>query len=148
MPSIRIRVGVILLRDDRILLVQHRKDDRTYWLVPGGGVRYGEDVRHAAVRELKEEANLDITPGPLVFVCETIAPDASRQILHLVFLGRIDGGEVKIGSEGRLNDIGFFDFAELDGLEMHPPLAAFLQEAHRRGFREGGQFLGPLWVDS
>jgi ADP-ribose pyrophosphatase YjhB (NUDIX family) len=147
-PSIRIRVGVILVRDGRILLVQHRKDGRKYWLIPGGGVRYGEGLGQAAKRELKEETNLDIALGPLALVCETLAPDGSRHILHLIFLGEIAGGDLRVGSEGRLNDIGFFKFGELDRLVIHPPLAPFLQEAADREFRGGAQFLGPLWVDA
>lgn len=38
------------------------------WVIPGGFVDVGETVLQAAVRETKEEALLDVEPGPLVGV--------------------------------------------------------------------------------
>ena len=34
----RVRVAGILIEDDRILLIEHTKKNKKYWLVPGGGV--------------------------------------------------------------------------------------------------------------
>src|SRR5258708_5802138 len=44
MPAreIRIRVAVCLVEGERILLVQHVKNGRRYWLLPRGGVQGGE----------------------------------------------------------------------------------------------------------
>jgi hypothetical protein len=40
--NIRIRVAGLIVKDGRLLLVAHEKNGRRYWLVPGGGVDYGE----------------------------------------------------------------------------------------------------------
>ena len=32
----RVRVAGILIEDDKILLIEHTKNDKKYWLVPGG----------------------------------------------------------------------------------------------------------------
>ena len=43
----RVRVAGILIEDDRILLIEHTKNNRKYWLVPGGGVDWGESAAEA-----------------------------------------------------------------------------------------------------
>ncbi|HEY6959593.1 MAG TPA: NUDIX hydrolase [Candidatus Limnocylindria bacterium] len=55
------RVRVICIRDGAILLVQHRERDGTpFWLIPGGGIKDGETVEQAALREIWEEAGVHV----------------------------------------------------------------------------------------
>lgn len=51
---------VLVLDDaDRVLLIRHSYGTRR-WMMPGGGVRHGEDVARAAAREVLEEVGLKI----------------------------------------------------------------------------------------
>lgn len=50
------RVRVIVSRGDRILMVQHGDREGPFWILPGGGVKPGESLEQAAVREVWEEA--------------------------------------------------------------------------------------------
>jgi len=55
------RVRVVCLRQNALLLVQHRWHDGSYfWLLPGGGIKADETIEEAAVREVWEEAGVRI----------------------------------------------------------------------------------------
>jgi 8-oxo-dGTP diphosphatase len=55
------RVRVVCLRQNSLLLVQHRWHDGSYfWLLPCGGIKAGETIEKAAVREVWEEAGVRI----------------------------------------------------------------------------------------
>jgi len=146
-PAIRIRVGVVIFQDDHILLVQHHKEGRRYWLVPGGGLEFGESMGECALREVREETGLEIELGQLLFVSETRFPDASRHLVNFFFRARIVGGTLKVGVEERLAEARFVPVAELDRIPFYPPLASYLGKAARDDLHDCPVFLGTLWSD-
>jgi 8-oxo-dGTP pyrophosphatase MutT (NUDIX family) len=58
---------VLLDGQDRVLLLHAAEPDgHAYWFTPGGGLRPGEDLVDAALRELAEETGLRLTSADLV----------------------------------------------------------------------------------
>lgn len=55
------RVQAIIIRDGRVLLVKHRLPGNEWWCLPGGGQEPGETPAQGALRELREECNVDGT---------------------------------------------------------------------------------------
>ena len=51
-------VAIFVVRDERVLLIHHRKLDK--WLPLGGHVELDEDPEIAALREAKEESGLEV----------------------------------------------------------------------------------------
>lgn len=69
-------VGVIIWRDDKVLLVKRRNAPRQgEWGLPGGMQNLGETIMQAAVREAREETGLDITPLGVVTALDALVPD-------------------------------------------------------------------------
>lgn len=54
------RVAAIIIKDDKILLIHRVKNGQEYYVFPGGGVKEGESLEEALIREVKEELTLDI----------------------------------------------------------------------------------------
>ena len=55
----------IIIEDGKLLCMFRRKIDefgnkKEYYAIPGGGIEEGETRRDTAIRELKEELNIDI----------------------------------------------------------------------------------------
>lgn len=147
----RIRVAIALYEDGKLLLVEHCKGDRKYWLLPGGGLEWGEGLRDAAYRELLEETGVEARIGHLVMVSETVSPDGSRHLIHLVFSAQRTGtGAVTTPEEERITDVRWVPLEELPNLTFHPPIGSALASLGREGllFRDSDSvFLGNLWVD-
>jgi 8-oxo-dGTP diphosphatase len=87
----KIRAVAIMPHEGKIALIRRIKKGRQYYCFPGGGVEKGETPEAAAIREIKEEMNLDINLGPLLW-------DFSDEYHHgLYFLGKNPKGELKLG---------------------------------------------------
>src|ERR687896_2045449 len=99
----RIRVSAILRWEDRILLCRHEKGERSYWLLPGGGVNSGESLVDALHRELLEEVGIrDELPveGPVAIV-DSIAPQrsfAAKHVVHIIFAGDLGARSLETAS--------------------------------------------------
>ncbi len=143
--DIRIRVQGILEVDDDILLVKHEKNGNEYYLLPGGGVDYGEDFKTALKREFLEESNIEVEVGDMVFVSEGIAPNGGRHIVNIYFKVSYVSGVLKLGEdEGNLVGVEFFPKDDIDNLVLYPNTKKELKEyfkSEHKTFR----YLGNRW---
>lgn len=58
--------GIVFV-DDKIVLMERNKENRHFFTLPGGKVENNEMARNAAVREIKEEVNLEVEPIRLLY---------------------------------------------------------------------------------
>ncbi|MFA5127483.1 MAG: NUDIX domain-containing protein [Patescibacteria group bacterium] len=65
------RAGMIILKDNKILLIKRHRLGYNYWVMPGGTLEKNEGVEATAIREIKEETGLnckiDKTIPPIKF---------------------------------------------------------------------------------
>lgn len=143
----RTRVAVVLVDGDKLLLVRHVKGDRTYWLLPGGGLDYGETIAECAARELNEETGLDIRVERHLYLSEAIAPDKRRHILNVFVQGSLVGGTLTQPDEAVIAEVAWVPFAEIRGLTMYPAIADTLLASYEAGFQHDMRYLGSMWQD-
>jgi len=96
----RMRAQALIIENGRVLLAKHHDltIDQVYWCMPGGGVEAGETPEQAAVRELKEEANLDIQI--ITKLGELPLPGVTHgYIKGVTFLAKVIGGDMEMGHD-------------------------------------------------
>jgi len=109
--------AVVVFNDDGDLLMVRRGPNATrsgLWSMPAGFVDYGEDVRQAAARELREETGLVADIGEVLHV-ESNFHDPGKLTVGTWFAGNVTGGELVAGDDA--DAVGWFPLDDL------PPLA-------------------------
>ena len=116
-----IGVGVVVWRDDEFLLIRRGKPPRYgQWSIPGGRQELGETTRETAVREIKEETNLEIDLVGLVDVYDAIRLDTNGGIAShftlIDFTARWVSGDAVAGDDAI--GVGWFTLADLPELKL------------------------------
>lgn len=89
----KVMVDVVIPSEEGVVLIRRGTDPyEGMWALPGGFVEVGETVENAAVREAKEETNLDVELEQLVGVYSEPDRDPRGHNVSVTFLARITGG--------------------------------------------------------
>jgi len=99
-PSPRMTVDGIVIRKNKVLLVQRKRPPfKGQYALPGGFVEYGEGVELAVVREMEEETGLRTKVKRLVGVYSRPDRDPRGHTVTAAYLLAHKGGKVKAGSD-------------------------------------------------
>lgn len=127
------RVGCagIVRQGDKVLLGRRNKEpNRGLWVLPGGGVGFGETFADTLHRELQEEAGIQIQINGIFNVQELILPPEEHRVI--VYLTANYRGGNPIASDD-LSEVGFFTQEEIrtlsDNREISPLVEKVLREA-------------------
>jgi ADP-ribose pyrophosphatase YjhB (NUDIX family) len=126
-------VGIVLFRDDQVLLVKRAKPPVSdNWSIPGGAQELGETVRETALRELKEETGVDAELIGLVDVVDGITRDDSGGVKYhytlVDFAAEWRAGEA--AADDDLAAVQWVKVAELDRYKMWDKTARVIRAAH------------------
>ncbi|MBC6937616.1 MAG: NUDIX domain-containing protein [Chloroflexi bacterium] len=120
-----IGVGVgAIIRDDqgRVFLAKRgpqAKNERGLWEFPGGAVEFGETLRDALAREIREEYGIVIRVEDLLTVTDHILPDERQHWVSPSFICRILEGTPTIREPEKCSAIGWFALDDMpDDLTM------------------------------
>ena len=121
--KVRVRVGGILIEENKILLLKHEGVGKKeyLWSPPGGGLDFGDDAEKNLEREFVEETGLHIHVHELLFVNEFMT--SSIHAIELFFRVEKTEGILKLGNDPEmgkqqiLSDLAFFDENKLINTE-------------------------------
>jgi len=142
--KIRIRVAALVVKENRILLADHMKGGRRYSLLPGGGLEYGETLEEALVRELEEEAGLEIRVGDLLWTLDSIPPDRHRHVLNLVFEAQALSENLTQVKESVLQGVRWCPLQDFPRLTLYPDMKREILDYLEKG-RVERRNLGSRW---
>lgn len=113
-------VAVILIMDRKILLGRRNISYSGLWCIPCGYVEYYEDVRDAAVREFREETDLDVKLGK-VFNTYSNFHNSEQHTVGIWFLAEEHHGKMNPGDD--IDKLDYFSLAEIreKGIELAFP---------------------------
>ena len=141
-----IRVAGLLVYDGSILMVEQGRGEDRYWLLPGGGVHFGEALSDALRRELKEELGMRVGVQRLVAIVESISPDPgyAKHVVHLVFEISAPTEDLPEPQDPKVLKARFLSEFELQSEDVRPPISDFLG-ACTREMPSSPQYLGRRW---
>jgi 8-oxo-dGTP diphosphatase len=105
-------VDALIHVPERGIVLVRRKNAPLGWALPGGFVDYGETVENAAVREAKEETNLDVRIQYLLGVYSDPARDKRMHTISTVFVATALNGQEIMGGDDASAAV-FFHLDEL-----------------------------------
>jgi len=89
----RLAVRAVILRDNRLLLVNAWKGSDALWCAPGGGVELHQPLTAALAREVQEETGLVVAVGNPCLVNEFHDPRGDFHQVDIYFRCTIRGGD-------------------------------------------------------
>lgn len=69
---VRVRISGLLKKSGKVLMVHMNSPvtNEMVWMLPGGGLQFGEKMKDGLIREFREETGLKVVPGQLFAVNE------------------------------------------------------------------------------
>ncbi len=117
----------IIIKEDSMLVMHRNKFGHEYDILIGGGVELGEEPIQTVLREIKEEAGINVGQPKLVFIEHAPEPYG----VQYVFVCQYKSGEVNLdanSTEAKINKLGsnlyqplWRKLSELEHLELRSP---------------------------
>jgi ADP-ribose pyrophosphatase YjhB (NUDIX family) len=124
-----IGVGALVLRGERVLLVERGIPPVGRWTLPSGWIEQEDTLATAVVRELKEETSLDCSPVGII--CVRNIPKPTRNEMYVCFLCEVDPAAEPVPDGEESTQARFVHSTEFDGIDLSP-FSRYIIEEYRR----------------
>ena len=116
----KVGVGVMCVRDDRLLLVKRGMDpERGRWALPAGFLDAGDDPREKAAQEVLEETGITVDVGAVV---DVFGGSPGGATMFVLYEGSWVSGSPTAGDDA--DEAAFFGAEELPDLAFESTQAA------------------------
>lgn len=115
-PSITTDIFIFDENLNFILIKRKNNPYKDYWALPGGFVEYGETVETAAIREAKEETNIDVELKELVNVYSEPSRDPRGHTITIAYTAKGNIDNRKADSDAK--EIGIFSLEKLNEINI------------------------------
>lgn len=103
-------VDIIIEIEEKGIVLIKRKNPPFGWAIPGGFVDYGESLEEAAIREAKEETDLDVKLDKQLHTYSDPARDPRHHSISTVYIAKAKG---KPHAQDDAVEIGIFNESNL-----------------------------------
>ncbi|HEV7536443.1 MAG TPA: NUDIX domain-containing protein [Acidimicrobiia bacterium] len=134
MPSNpEVAVGAVVRRGVEILLVRRGRGTAVgQWAIPGGRVEFGEGLKAAVAREVREETGLDVRVGRFLGWAERMGDDpAPYHYVILDFAAEVIDPDAAARAGDDADDVAW---VPTNALETYPLVAGLAEFLRRSGF--------------
>jgi len=114
MDAVRVGIGVVILKDNKILLGKRNEGNElgeNSWNCPGGKLEFGENIIDAAKREVEEETGIKVNEIKLTSVSNDIA--YGNHFVTLGFVCKDFEGQPKVMEPNKITEWKWFSINEL-----------------------------------
>ena len=112
MPNVG--VGIIITKGNQVLLLRRRNvHGEGSWSTPGGHLDFGESPEECAIREAKEETNLEIKVVNFVAVTNDVFEAENKHYISLWMESEYSSGEPMLNAPYESDAIDWFSWNEL-----------------------------------
>lgn len=135
--QVRVGIGVMVKEGNKILLGHrsiNRKDtggifEPDTWTFPGGKQEFNETIFEGAIREIKEETNLDIDDLEIFGVSDDIQP--TKHYVTIQVIANKHSGDLKIMEPTKEDEWKWFDLDNLPK-NIYSPTKKFIDEYKKK----------------
>lgn len=105
----RVGVGIIIRKEQTVLLLRRRNvHGAGSWSTPGGHLDYGESPEECAIREAKEETDLDVSDVRFRAITNDVFEAEGKHYITIWMEGRYTTGEPIVNAAYEMAEIGWF----------------------------------------
>jgi len=126
-------VGVVIINEKKqvVLVKRGNEPKKGLWAIPGGSVELGEQVSETAIREVKEECNIDIELKDLLGVVDLILKDKDGKVQYhyilIDYLAQCRSGFLRPGSD--VSEAEWYYQHQLEKLDIPEVTLKILEKA-------------------
>jgi len=110
----KVGVGVIIIKDNKILFAQRKNSHgEDTWSVPGGHLEFNETIEECAKREVFEEAGIEIKNLKIGPFTNDIFKKEGKHYITIYVIADYNSGKVEVKEPDRMVEWNWFSWNNL-----------------------------------